>query len=176
MPVVVVMGVSGSGKTTVGRLMAAELSVPFVDADDLHSAEAVEHMASGRPLDDDQRLPWLQRVGEHLAAHQEKGLVMACSALKRNYRDLLRRTGPSDVFFVHLNGSREVLLERMLAREHFMPPALLDSQLETLEALEPDENGATVDIAGLPEDVVATSLRSINAATQKGVSGPQYRQ
>ena len=151
-PLVVVMGVSGSGKSTVGALLAERLGVPFADADDLHPPANVAKMTAGRPLDDDDRAPWLALVGTHLAGARSTGLVMACSALKRHYRELIRDAAPETVF-VHLHGSRELLAERMGARTgHFMPTALLDSQLATLEEPGEDE-GVTVGIEPSPQHI-----------------------
>lgn len=151
-PLVVVMGVSGSGKSTVGALLAERLGVPFADADDLHPASNVAKMASGQALVDDDRSPWLEAVGETLAA-ASGGLVVACSALKRGYRDVIRASAP-DTVFVHLHGSRELLAERLGARTgHFMPRSLLDSQLETLEEPGIDE-GFIVGIDQKPESAV----------------------
>ncbi len=135
---VVVMGVSGSGKSTVGAALAQRLRVPFIDADTLHPAANIAKMAAGEPLDDDDRYPWLERVGEWLAA-QRDGAVVSCSALKRKYRDQLRAHCPG-VEFVHLSGSAELIGGRLATRtDHFMPAALLRSQLDTLEPLGPDE-------------------------------------
>lgn len=151
-PLVVVMGVSGSGKSTVGALLAERLGVRFADADDLHPASNVAKMASGEALVDDDRWPWLEAVGETLAA-ASAGLVVACSALKRSYRDVIRASAP-DTVFVHLHGSRELLAERLGARKgHFMPSSLLDSQLETLEEPGIDE-GFIVSIDQNPESAV----------------------
>lgn len=128
-PAVVISGVSGSGKSTIGALIAIELDVPFVDADSLHPVANIEKMAAGHPLDDDDRWPWLAAVGRNLAEARTAGMVIACSALKRDYRDAIRRESP-EVIFVQLDGSREVLGSRLEGRSgHFMPPALLDSQL-----------------------------------------------
>ena len=144
MPVLVVMGVSGSGKSTVGAALALELGVPFVDADGLHPAANVAKMAAGIPLTDDDRWPWLKLVGETLAGADDTGMVVACSALKRVYREAIVAEAPS-VRFVFLNASRELLEARVANRPgHFMPASLLDSQLATLEPLAADEPGITV--------------------------------
>jgi carbohydrate kinase (thermoresistant glucokinase family) len=150
---VVVMGVSGCGKSTVGRLLARDLGVPFVDADALHPATNVEKMAGGVPLTDDDRWPWLRLVGAELAG-PSGGAVVACSALRRAYRDVLREQAPGTVF-VHLDGTREQLLERVRSRPgHFMPASLLDSQLATLEPLGDDEDGLTLDLTLSPAALV----------------------
>jgi len=144
-PLIVVMGVSGSGKTTVGIALAAALGLPFQDADDLHPAANVAKMASGHALTDDDRMPWLALVGAELAAAPE-GLVIACSALKKVYRRAILAAAPS-TRFVFLDGSRELLESRVQHRHgHFMPASLLDSQLATLEPLEPDEPGVRISL------------------------------
>lgn len=162
-PLIVVLGVSGAGKSTVGSLLAAELGVPFVDADDLHSEESVRRMSAGLPLDDELRWPWLRLVGRALAAARGTGLVVACSALRRSYRDVILAEAPG-TRFVLLAAPRE-LLERRLAERmgHFMPPVLLASQLATLEPLQPDEPGVTVSVAGSPSQVVAEVRESLGA-------------
>lgn len=143
-PVLVVMGVSGSGKSTIGAAIAGRLRVPFEDADDLHPPANIEKMTAGIALDDADRYPWLEAVGEWLARHAERGGVMGCSALKRKYRDQLRGHCP-EVTFLHLEGTREVIARRQASRPgHFMPAALLDSQFKTLEPLESDEAGMAV--------------------------------
>ncbi|MGN6336524.1 gluconokinase [Mycobacterium sp.] len=153
----VVMGVSGSGKSTVGAALAQRLRVPFVDADTLHPAANIAKMAAGQPLDDDDRYPWLEKVGQWLADHRE-GAVVSCSALKRRYRDQLRAHCPG-VEFVHLRGSAELIGRRLAARtDHFMPVALLRSQLNTLEPLGPDEAGMTVDVGPGIDAIVDTVL------------------
>src|SRR4051795_5026828 len=143
----VVMGVSGSGKSTIAARVAERAAATFIDADDLHPASNVEKMAAGIPLTDEDRMPWLRVVGDTIAAHHDERIVVACSGLKRSYRDAIRERAGS-VLFAELDGTRALLAERMGGRgHHFMPLALLDSQLATLEPLQPDENGLRVDIA-----------------------------
>lgn len=149
-PRVVVMGVSGSEKTTVGTMLGEKLGLPYRDGDDLHPQTNIDKMARGEALDDDDRWPWLKLVGQWLH-QQESGGIIGCSALKRSYRDLIRSAAPG-VKFVHVHGTEELLSERMNARTgHFMPPSLLKSQLETLEPLGADEDGLVVDIADSPK-------------------------
>ncbi len=148
------MGVSGSGKTTVGAALADALGLPFVDGDALHPAANVEKMAAGIPLDDADRAPWLDAVGRALAAGP---VVVACSALKRVYRDRLRAAAPA-LQLVFLDGIHELLASRMAARPgHFMPTTLLDSQLATLEQPGSDEHALTAEIAE-PVAEIVTSL------------------
>ncbi|MEO9329609.1 gluconokinase [Gordonia aurantiaca] len=150
---VVVMGVSGSGKSTVGAALAQRLRVPFADADDFHSPENIAKMSSGQPLDDDDRRPWLEAIGTWLAEHADGG-VMSCSALKRAYRDLLREHVPT-VTFAHLDGTLGVIARRQASRPgHFMPTALLQSQFDTLEPLAAAERGLTVDVDQSVDDIV----------------------
>ncbi|HEY0903012.1 MAG TPA: gluconokinase [Marmoricola sp.] len=153
----IVMGVSGSGKSTVGAALAQRLRTPYADADDLHPEGNVAKMAAGQPLDDRDRRPWLDLVGRWLAAHPG-GAVMSCSALKRSYRDRLR--GHADgVAFVLLHGSPEVIRRRQGVRTgHFMPASLLTSQLSTLEPLAPDEHGVTIDVEQDVETIVEEVL------------------
>lgn len=153
---IVVMGVSGCGKSTVGALLAARLDVEFQDADELHPPANVAKMAAGIALDDDDRRPWLERVGAWLVAHPDGGVV-ACSALRRSYRDILRAHAPATIF-VHLDANPDVLVARVSQRtDHFMPASLVASQLSTLEPLEPDEGGIVVD-ADAPLDDIVTSV------------------
>jgi gluconokinase len=142
---IVVMGVSGSGKSTVGSALARRLRVTFVDADTLHPPTNIAKMAAGEPLDDDDRYPWLEKVGRWLADHRGGGVV-ACSALKRKYRDQLRAHSPW-VEFLHLRGSLELIGSRLAARSgHFMPAALLRSQFDALEPLGADERRVVIDL------------------------------
>ncbi|OBG71706.1 MULTISPECIES: gluconokinase [unclassified Mycobacterium] len=157
---IVVMGVSGSGKSTVGAALAHRLGAPFVDADALHPAANIAKMAAGQPLDDHDRYPWLARVGEWLASHP--GGVASCSALKRSYRDQLRAHCPGAAF-LHLTGSPELLARRLSTRvDHFMPAALLRSQLDTLEPLGADEAGATVDVGPGVDAIVDAAVAALH--------------
>ena len=163
--VVVVMGVSGSGKSTVGAALAQRLGVPFEDADDLHPRANIAKMSAGRPLDDEDRRPWLEIIGEWLAVHSDGGGVMSCSALKRTYRDQLRWHAP-DVVFVHLEGSHAVITDRQASRPgHFMPASLLASQFATLEPLQPDERGVVIDVDQGVDAIVAASVSQLEALT-----------
>lgn len=157
-PLLTVMGVSGSGKTTVGAALAQRLRLPYADADDFHPPENVAKMAAGIPLDDADRAPWLETIGAWLADHAARGGVTSCSALRRRYRDVLRRGAP-DQLFVHLDGTREVIARRVAGRPgHFMPVSLLDSQFATLEPLGDDENGLVLDLARSVDDLVTDYL------------------
>ncbi|UVJ40042.1 gluconokinase [Arthrobacter sp. CJ23] len=150
---IVVMGVAGCGKSTVGAALAESIGAEFLDGDSLHPQANIDKMASGTPLNDRDRAPWLAEIGSRFAA-SDTGLVIACSALKRSYRDIIR-SGDVSVMFVHLHGTKELLAERMNARpDHFMPASLLDSQLSTLEALQADESGVVADIANAVETIV----------------------
>ena len=157
-PLVVLMGVEGAGKTTVGRRLANELGVEFIDGDDEHSAAAKDRMAAGIPLDDAIRAPWLDRLDAILRQHESSGLVLACSALTPAYRQRLSR-GVADVAFVALVAPRDVLVERIAHRRgHFAGTDLLDSQLATLEL---GDDVKTVDTTGSLEDVVAAARRAV---------------
>ena len=153
-PPVIVMGVQGSGKSTIGTLLAERLEVPFVDGDSLHSTENIRLMASGHALTDDQRMPWLRAVGERLREAGDTGVVMACSALKRSYRDLLREHAPNLVT-VYAKGGMSLIQGRIRGRHHeYMPASLLQSQFDDLEERDADEAGITVDIARTPQQIV----------------------
>jgi len=159
--VVVVMGVSGSGKSTVGRELAARLGVPYAEGDDFHPPANVAKMASGQPLTDTDRWPWLRALAGWITEHSASGGVVTCSALKRAYRDLLRGAAVR-VWFLHLAGDRSVLAPRLAARAgHFMPASLLDSQLADLEPLGPDEPGLTVDVTAAPVEIATVALEAI---------------
>jgi carbohydrate kinase (thermoresistant glucokinase family) len=147
---IVVMGVSGSGKTTVGRLLAQRLEMPFVDGDDLHSLANKKKMADGIPLQDADRLSWLYAIAEVLAG---RPTVLACSALKRRYRDILRDAAPN-LRLVYLSGSKTLLAQRLAARSHeFMPPRMLESQLQTLEPPQAEEKALTLNIESPPGEI-----------------------
>lgn len=157
-PSIVIMGVSGSGKTTVGILVAALLGVPFHDADDLHPRRNVAKMKAGVPLTDEDRSPWLESLGGLLAAESRRGVgsVIACSALKRAYRERIAEAAAVPLLFVHLDGDRPTLEQRLRERKgHFMPPSLLDSQLQALEPLGDDEPGFRVVLAAPAGDIAA---------------------
>lgn len=164
------MGVSGCGKSTVARALVERLTWPFEEGDDLHPAANKKKMSSGVPLDDADRAPWLDKIAAWLSEQAGAGCstISTCSALKRSYRDQLR-TAAGTVLFIHLDPSRAVLEERMRNREgHFMPASLLDSQIDTLEALEDDELGLVCDdkgpLKGLVNDLVDLLLLSISGS------------
>ncbi|KQO38931.1 MULTISPECIES: gluconokinase [unclassified Aeromicrobium] len=153
---VVVMGVSGTGKSEVGSRVADRLSMTYVEGDAHHPAANIAKMSAGTPLTDDDRRPWLEELAGILADHAARGIptVLGCSALRRTYRDLLRGDQPpGSVAFLHLVADVDVLDARMRRREHFMPATLLRSQLDTLEPLEPDEPGVAIDVDA-PLDLV----------------------
>lgn len=171
-PCVVVMGVSGVGKTTTARLLAERLGVPFADADDFHPAASIAKMSAGKPLDDADRRPWLEAIGRWLHERDLAGTggVVPCSALRRSHRDLLRTAAPG-VFFLHLDADPGVVAARMRHRTgHFMPPSLLASQLAALEPLAPEERGASVD-AGLPTAELVGTVVDLLSGTAGGSAG-----
>jgi gluconokinase len=160
---IVVMGVSGSGKTTVAEGINAATGLTFAEADGFHPASNVDLMRAGVPLDDAHRWPWLRELAGWMAARAAEGIstVLACSALKRSYRDVLRQ-GPPSVDFVLLHGSAEVIRERMDRRAgHYMPASLLDSQIATLEPPQPDERILTLDVVLTPEKLVAAAVSGL---------------
>ncbi len=157
---IVVMGVSGSGKSTIAAGLALRLGWEFGEGDALHPPANIAKMAAGTPLTDEDRRPWLERLAGWIADHDAAGRssVLACSALRRSYREVLR-TGAPTVRFLHLTGPDEVLAERMGDRDgHFMPGSLLRSQLDTLEAIEPDEDGLVLDVRADPDTLVEAAL------------------
>jgi carbohydrate kinase (thermoresistant glucokinase family) len=168
--IAVVMGVSGSGKTTVAALLAAALGCQFQEGDDLHPAANVEKMQGGTPLTDADRLPWLRKIAEEIddwRAHGESG-VLTCSALKRAYRDIIIGDR-QDVTLVYLKGSHDLIRRRMAARhEHFMPVALLDSQFATLQEPTPDEHPVTVDVGGRPAEIAAKIVHQLEQQQSGG--------
>jgi len=158
----VVMGVSGCGKSTLGAALAARLGLRFIEGDSFHPARNVAKMSAGLPLDDDDRADWLQTLAAEIrsARAQGTGLVLSCSALKRRYRELLRQADP-ELRFAHLQGPRGVIAERMAGRSgHYMPPALLDSQLRDLEPLEDNEAGLRLDLTEAPQALVDRIVQS----------------
>jgi gluconokinase len=160
---IVVMGVSGSGKTTVGEALAERLGWRFIEGDSFHPPQNVAKMSAGIPLDDDDRAPWLKALAVEIARDEAAGRpsVLGCSALKRAYRDILRSGAPR-VRFVHVHGDRVVLADRLSHRAgHFFPASLLDSQLAALEPLGPDEDGVVVDVALSTTEQVDLAVRAL---------------
>lgn len=158
--IVVVMGVAGSGKTTIGQLLAERLGVPYAEADSFHPPANVAKMASGQALDDDDRYPWLAAIAEWIKAHgcDGEGGVVSCSALTYRYRDLLRQAY-AEVWFLHLDADRDLIIRRVSGRsDHFMPASLVDSQFQALEPLRPDEAGTVVNASASPDDIVRTAV------------------
>lgn len=158
----VIMGVAGSGKTTIGELLAHALDIPFVEGDDLHPRENIERMEHGIPLTDEDRRPWLLAIARRLreAEQSGSGLAVTCSALKRSYRDLLRSRGSGDARFVYLRGTLPTIAERLARRRgHFMPASLLESQFAALEEPGADERASVYDIRESPEAIVANLVQ-----------------
>lgn len=165
---IVVMGVSGSGKTSAARELTRQLGWEYIEGDDLHPEANVAKMAAGHPLDDEDRWPWLRRIAEVIGEHEAAGtsIIVTCSALKRVYRDLLREGHPS-VWFAHVDVPREVLAARLAKRQgHYMPPSLLDSQLATLEPLGDDEPGDVIAGNGPLEQTVTEVLTDLRRERQ----------
>ncbi|MET7285705.1 gluconokinase [Streptomyces sp. NPDC005573] len=161
--VVVVMGVAGTGKTTIGPMLAARLGVPYAEGDDFHPQANIDKMSAGTPLEDADRWPWLDAIGQWAHGRDGLGGVVSSSALKRAYRDRLRAAAPG-IVFVHLAGDRKLIEDRMSHRQgHFMPTALLDSQFATLQPLQDDEAGVAVDVAGGPEEITERAVAALEA-------------
>ncbi|MFJ2830969.1 gluconokinase [Streptomyces sp. NPDC087263] len=164
--VVVVMGVAGTGKTTIGPLLAARLGVPYAEGDDFHPPANIARMTAGTPLTDEDRWPWLDAIGRWAQERAGLGGVVSSSALKRGYRDRLRAAAP-EVVFVHLTGDRALIEDRMSQRQgHFMPAALLDSQFATLQPLQADEAGVAVDVSGGPGEITERAVAALRALPQ----------
>ncbi|MCA3311323.1 MAG: gluconokinase [Roseomonas sp.] len=160
---IIVMGVSGSGKSTIGALLAERLGWPFADADGFHPPENVAKMAAGTPLTDADRWPWLDAIAAHIGAARGTGrpVVVACSALRRAYRERLR-AGHGDLIFLHLAGAPEVIAERQAARQgHFMPPSLMASQFATLEDTRDEPDALSVSVTAAPQSVVDAAMAAL---------------
>lgn len=170
----VVMGVSGSGKSTLAAALAAELGLPMAEADEFHPAENIAKMASQTPLTDEDRWPWLDALREWMSARAETGSVITCSALRRSYRDVLRgASGP--VVFLHVDVEVPRLNTRLAHRSgHFMPPALLESQLQTLEPLDPDEAGVVLSNDATLEDLVEAALAWLRTDAAPSAPTPDH--
>ncbi|WP_298890647.1 gluconokinase [uncultured Serinicoccus sp.] len=159
----VIMGVSGTGKSTIGLALHERLGWEFAEGDDFHPQANVDKMTSGRPLMDEDRWPWLKALAAWTAERDAAGTptLLTCSALRRSYREVLSEGG-AGTWFVHLSGDKGLLLDRMSTRDHFMPPSLLESQLDTLEPLEADERGAVYDVANPPERIARMVLAQLD--------------
>lgn len=163
------MGVSGTGKTSIGKRLAATLGAQFLEGDSYHPETNIAKMSAGTPLTDEDRAPWLETLARTVRAYDDEAVstVLSCSALRRAYREVLRSAIPSNrMVFVHLHAPFQVLDERMSHRQgHFMPPKLLRSQFDTLEPLEADEVGIVLDVSGNLDDVTSAALASVNTNT-----------
>lgn len=169
-PVLVIMGVSGAGKSTVAGILAGQLGWDLEEGDDLHPAENVEKMAAGIPLTDEDRWPWLDTIASWIIEHTMAGIpgIITCSALKKVYRDRLRE---KNVVFVHLSGSKEQIARRLTARmDHYMPATLLDSQITTLEPPGPEENTIVIDVGRTPAEEAAEVVRRLGLSPAAGSS------
>jgi gluconokinase len=169
-PVLVIMGVSGSGKSTVAGILAGQLGWDLEEGDDLHPQENIDKMSAGEPLNDEDRAPWLDTISSWIIEHTMAGVpgIITCSALKRRYRDVLRE---HNVIFVHLSLSKDLIARRLATRhDHYMPPALLDSQLATLEAPDDDENAITIDAGRKPAEEAAEIVRRLGLTPSPGSS------
>jgi gluconokinase len=163
-PLLVVMGVTGAGKSTVGGLIAERLALAFNDADDFHPPGNIAKMSAGQPLTDDDRWPWLDAIGAHLAAHRGQGCVVTCSALKRAYRDRLRAAAPG-LRFIHLHGDMALVAARQAARQgHFMPASLVASQFATLEAPQDESDVIPLDVAATPNALADAAIGALETA------------
>lgn len=167
--IIIIMGVAGSGKTTIGKLLAAETSFSFYDGDNFHTGVALSKMSGGTALSDDDRAPWLQAIRDHISRLKQKDeqAIIACSALKKSYRQVLRN-GNNNITFIYLKGSRSIIAERIKKRtNHFMPPGLLESQFETLE--EP-RNAMVVDISKEPAQIIQYIIKKLSEEHCRGNS------
>jgi gluconokinase len=162
LPLIVVMGVAGSGKSTIAAGLAEKLGVDFIEGDALHPQANVNKMAGGQPLTDDDRWPWLEAIGARIDAERAAGVVVSCSALKHVYRDCLRKKVNGRVRFILLDGPRDLISQRMIGRKgHFMPQSLLDSQLATLEKPGPDEDAVILDISQTVPNLLVKAAQSV---------------
>ncbi|HEV7167366.1 MAG TPA: gluconokinase [Micrococcaceae bacterium] len=169
-PVLVIMGVSGSGKSTVAGILAGQLGWDLEEGDDLHPPENVAKMAAGHPLTDEDRWPWLDTIASWIIEHTMGGIpgIITCSALKKIYRDRLRE---KNVVFVFLSGSKEQIGRRLTTRmDHFMPPSLLDSQIATLEPPTPEENSIVIDVGRTPAEEAAEVVSRLGLAPAPGTT------
>ena len=165
-PLLVVMGVTGAGKSTVGGLIAERLGLGFRDADEFHPPADVAKMSAGQPLEDADRWPWLDAIGAHLAAHRGQGCVVTCSALKRAYRDRLRGAAPG-LRFIHLHGEMALVAARQAARQgHFMPASLVASQFATLEVPEAEPDVIALDVAAPPSELAEAAIAALREDTR----------
>jgi len=169
-PVIVIMGVSGSGKSTVAGILAGQLGWDLEEGDDLHPDENIAKMSQGIPLTDDDRQPWLETIASWIIEHSMAGVpgIITCSALKKKYRDILRER---DVVFVFLSGSKDLIGRRLSMRlDHYMPPSLLDSQVAALEPPEPDENALTIDAGRSPAQEASEIVNALGLRPRPGSS------